>query len=56
MEAIQRDNPEFAALLASMRGGEELSLDDAQMMLRIVERELRRQPGIGDDDNNTEVG
>jgi hypothetical protein len=28
-----------------MRGGEEMSLDDAQMMLRAVEAELRRRTG-----------
>jgi para-aminobenzoate synthetase len=43
IEIIEPDNPEFAELLASMRGGEELSLDDAQMMLRAVEAELRRR-------------
>ena len=45
VEIIEPDNPEFAALLANMRGGEEMSLDDAQMMLRAVEAELRRRTG-----------
>jgi para-aminobenzoate synthetase len=39
------DDPRFAELLAGMRGGEELSLDDAQLMLRAVEAELRRRTG-----------
>jgi para-aminobenzoate synthetase len=43
VEIIEPDNPEFAELLETMRGGEELSLDDAQMMLRAVEAELRRR-------------
>jgi para-aminobenzoate synthetase len=43
VEIIEPDDPEFAELLASMRGGEELTLDDAQMMLRAVERELNRR-------------
>ena len=55
MEAIQRDNPEFAALLASMRGGQELSLDDAQMMFRIVERGLRRRPGVVENEDNVGI-
>ncbi|RAR02699.1 para-aminobenzoate synthase component 1 [Stemphylium lycopersici] len=37
VEIIEPDDPEFAELLASMRGGEELTLDDAQIMLRAVE-------------------
>lgn len=45
VEIIEPDDPEFAELLAGMRGGEELSLDDAQMMLRAVEAELRRRTG-----------
>jgi para-aminobenzoate synthetase len=45
IEIIEPDNPEFAELLAGMRGGEDLSLDDAQMMLRAVEAELRRRTG-----------
>ncbi|KAF2826296.1 para-aminobenzoate synthase [Ophiobolus disseminans] len=48
VEIIEPDNPEFAELLANMRGGEELSLDDAQMMLRAVEAELRRRTGGGE--------
>jgi para-aminobenzoate synthetase len=47
VEIIEPDNPEFAELLASMRGGQELSLDDAQIMLRAVEAELRRRTGRG---------
>jgi para-aminobenzoate synthetase len=47
VEIIEPDNPEFAELLANMRGGEEMSLDDAQMMLRAVEAELRRRTGGG---------
>jgi len=45
VEIIEPDDPEFAELLETMRGGEELSLDDAQMMLRAVEAELRRRTG-----------
>ncbi|KAF2031657.1 para-aminobenzoate synthase component 1 [Setomelanomma holmii] len=45
VEIIEPDDPEFAELLANMRGGEEMSLDDAQMMLRAVEAELRRRTG-----------
>ncbi|KAF1918135.1 ADC synthase [Ampelomyces quisqualis] len=45
IEIIEPDDPEFAELLEGMRGGEELSLDDAQMMLRAVEAELRRRTG-----------
>ena len=48
VEIIEPDDPEFAELLASMRGGEELTLDDAQLMLRAVERELRRRNAAGD--------
>ncbi|KAI4946521.1 hypothetical protein J4E91_007209 [Alternaria rosae] len=47
VEIIEPDDPEFAELLASMRGGEELTLDDAQLMLRAVERELRRRNAAG---------
>lgn len=43
VEIIEPDDPEFAQLLAEMRGGTEMSLDDAQLMLRAVERELRRR-------------
>jgi para-aminobenzoate synthetase len=45
VEIIEPDDPEFAELLEGMRGGEELTLDDAQMMLRAVEAELRRRTG-----------
>jgi para-aminobenzoate synthetase len=55
VEIIEPDDPEFAELLASMRGGEELTLDDAQLMLRAVERELRRRNAAGDGDDVTEV-
>jgi para-aminobenzoate synthetase len=48
VEIIEPDDPEFAELLASMRGGEELSIDDAQMMLRAVERELNRRTEQGE--------
>jgi para-aminobenzoate synthetase len=46
-DVIEADDPRFAELLAGMRGGEELSLDDAQLMLRAVEAELRRRTGPG---------
>ncbi|KAJ4369822.1 para-aminobenzoate synthase, (PABA) [Neocucurbitaria cava] len=49
VEIIEPDNPQFAELLANMRGGEELSLDDAQIMLRAVERELRRRTAAGEE-------
>lgn len=51
VEIVEPDDAEFAELLAGMRGGEELSLDDAQMMLRAVEAELRRRtgPAAGDE-------
>ncbi|KAL6708335.1 para-aminobenzoate synthase, (PABA) [Coniothyrium glycines] len=52
VEIIEPDNPEFAELLASMRGGAELTLDDAQIMLRAVERELRRRTVDTESDNN----
>ncbi|KAH7554844.1 hypothetical protein BM1_07505 [Bipolaris maydis] len=55
VEIIEPDDPEFAELLASMRGGEELTLDDAQIMLRAVERELRRRTGRDSDNDTTEV-
>ena len=55
VEIIEPDDPEFAELLASMRGGEELTLDDAQIMLRAVERELRRRNAAGESDDITEV-
>ncbi|CAO2648404.1 Nn.00g076710.m01.CDS01 [Neocucurbitaria sp. VM-36] len=55
VEIIEPDNPEFAELLANMRGGEELSLDDAQIMLRAVERELRRRTAAGDAEANEEA-
>jgi para-aminobenzoate synthetase len=45
VEIIEPDDPEFAELLEGMRGGEEMTLDDAQMMLRAVEAELRRRTG-----------
>lgn len=49
IEIIEPDNAEFAELLSNMRGGEELSLDDAQMMLRAVEAELRRRANETDE-------
>ena len=55
VEIIEPDDPEFAELLASMRGGEELTLDDAQIMLRAVERELRRRTDEGEGNNATET-
>ncbi|KAF1829210.1 para-aminobenzoate synthase component 1 [Decorospora gaudefroyi] len=55
IEIIEPDDPEFAELLASMRGGEELTLDDAQLMLRAVEQELRRRAAAGEVDDVTEV-
>jgi para-aminobenzoate synthetase len=55
VEIIEPDDPEFAELLASMRGGEELTLDDAQMMLRAVERELRRRTTAGGGDDGADV-
>jgi para-aminobenzoate synthetase len=55
VEIIEPDDPEFAELLASMRGGEELTLDDAQMMLRAVERELRRRTATGEGDDVADV-
>lgn len=56
VEIIEPDDPEFAELLATMRGGAEMSLDDAQIMLRAVERELRRRSAAGEDigENNAE--
>jgi para-aminobenzoate synthetase len=55
VEIIEPDDPEFAELLASMRGGEELTLDDAQMMLRAVERELRRRTAAGEGNEGADV-
>ncbi|KAH7392982.1 ADC synthase [Pyrenochaeta sp. MPI-SDFR-AT-0127] len=55
IEIIEPDNPEIAELLATMRGGEELSLDDAQIMLRAVERELRRRTAAAESDIEIEV-
>lgn len=55
MEIIEPDNPEFAELLASMSGGAELNLVDAQIMLRAVERELRRRTATDDNENDEEV-
>ncbi|CAE7196436.1 hypothetical protein CFE70_007799 [Pyrenophora teres f. teres 0-1] len=55
VEIIEPDDPEFAELLASMRGGEELTLDDAQIMLRAVERELRRRSAAGEVGDAAEV-
>lgn len=49
VEIIEPENVEFAELLASMRGGQEMNLDDAQIMLRAVERELRRRTAAGED-------
>ncbi|RMZ67112.1 aminodeoxychorismate synthase [Pyrenophora seminiperda CCB06] len=46
VEIIEVGDPEFAELLAGVRGGEELTLFDAQIMLRAVEIELlRNNPG-----------
>jgi para-aminobenzoate synthetase len=55
VEIIEPDDPEFAELLESMRGGEELTLDDAQMMLRAVERELRRRTAAGETEETEDV-
>jgi para-aminobenzoate synthetase len=43
VEIIEPDDPEFAELLTAMRAGEQVGLEDAQMMLRAVEAELRRR-------------
>ncbi|KAH8716886.1 para-aminobenzoate synthase component 1 [Phaeosphaeriaceae sp. PMI808] len=43
VDDTESENPEFAELLASIRVGENMSIEDAQMMLRAVEAELRRR-------------
>lgn len=54
VEIIEPDHPEFAQLVAQMRNGEELTLDDAQVMLRAVEVELRRRTGGGGEEGEVE--
>ncbi|KAF1937238.1 para-aminobenzoate synthase component 1 [Clathrospora elynae] len=55
VEIIEPDDPAFAQLLESMRGGEEITLDDAQIMLRAVERELRRRAETGEGFDDEDV-
>lgn len=45
LEELARENPVFAQLVADIRSTEGLSLDQAQTMLRAVERELQRRTG-----------